>query len=65
MERFNIIYQDIGALSGLEKLTELKLNRNAISMIPESFKFCVNLNILDVGNNQIKEFKYDSYYLLM
>jgi len=44
-------------MSGLHALSEIKLNKNMIMKIPDTMSLNVNLKIVDLGNNSIREFK--------
>jgi Leucine-rich repeat (LRR) protein len=40
-----------------DNCTEIKLNKNMIMKIPDTMSLNVNLKIIDLGNNSIREFK--------
>lgn len=41
------------------ELTELRLNRNSLKGLPKTFSALSKLKILDIGNNQISDQKYN------
>lgn len=45
-------------LSGNEVLRELRLNDNKITTLPDTLRRCSSLEILDLGNNLLKEWRY-------
>ena len=45
-------------MTGLHALTELRLNDNKISKVTQSIVPCGMLQLLDLGNNRIHEFRY-------
>jgi Leucine-rich repeat (LRR) protein len=39
-------------------LKELRLNDNSITTLPESLRQCNAMEIMDLGNNQLKNWRY-------
>jgi Leucine-rich repeat (LRR) protein len=55
--------KEIKGIKHLADLRELKLNDNKILAIPEVLKENVDLEIFDIGNNEIKDVKYIFYFI--